>query len=133
MGPSKFAEAIVSFFLPPARRDEVLGDLHERYRSPLQYAWEAALVVVCVMFSEFSKGGDKTMNVKTVAAIVLAFICGLTIGSVTQLSHGTAASLLVQGLPFVLLAFVWSSPFLALLALWAVLLKMNRRRPKPKC
>lgn len=123
----------MAFFLPPARRDEVLGDLHERYRSPLQYAWEAARVVVCVMFSELSKGGDETMNLKTVAAVVVAFIGGLTIGSVIQFSHSSAASFLVQGLPFVLLVLVWSSPFLVLLGLWAVLLAMNRRRPKPKC
>ena len=29
-GPSKIAEAIVAFFVTPASRDEIVGDLHER-------------------------------------------------------------------------------------------------------
>src|SRR5437016_2809889 len=40
-GPSKAAEAIVAVFVPPACREEVLGDLHERYSSPRQYALDA--------------------------------------------------------------------------------------------
>ena len=37
--PSKTAEAIVALFLPPACREEVLGDLHERYRSSASTPW----------------------------------------------------------------------------------------------
>ncbi len=33
------SEALVAVFTPPASREEVLGDLHERYRSPGQYGW----------------------------------------------------------------------------------------------
>ena len=40
-GLSKTAEAIVAVFVPPACREEVLGDLHERYRSPGQYGVDA--------------------------------------------------------------------------------------------
>ena len=35
-GPSKLAEAIVAFLLPRSCREEVLGDLYERYKSPLR-------------------------------------------------------------------------------------------------
>jgi hypothetical protein len=40
-GPSKTAEAIVAVFVPPACREEVLGDLHERYSSAGQYGLDA--------------------------------------------------------------------------------------------
>ena len=35
--PSKILEGIVSLFIPPACREEVLGDLHERYAGRVQY------------------------------------------------------------------------------------------------
>jgi hypothetical protein len=49
--PSALAERVVAAFLPPDRRDEILGDLHERYVSPRHYAADAATVVPCVLFS----------------------------------------------------------------------------------
>jgi hypothetical protein len=122
MGPSKLAERIVAFFLPPTRREEVLGDLFERYRSPLQYAWEAVRVVVCVMFSKGSRQGEGTMSVKTLAAIVAAFVCGLTIGIATHFNRNPNAHFFPDGLPF-----------LVLLSLWAVFMAIKLTRPKPKC
>jgi hypothetical protein len=58
MGPSKLAERIVGFFLPPARREEVLGDLHERYRSPSKYAWDAITTVPLVIASGIQRTAD---------------------------------------------------------------------------
>jgi hypothetical protein len=34
-------EALVGLLTPPACRDHVLGDLHERYSSPAQYLVDA--------------------------------------------------------------------------------------------
>src|SRR5579863_8757863 len=36
-GPPKLLETLARLLVPPACREEVLGDLHERYRTPLQY------------------------------------------------------------------------------------------------
>jgi hypothetical protein len=58
MGPSKLAEGIVAFFLPLACREEVLGDLHERYRSPGQYAWDAISTVPLVIASGIRRTAD---------------------------------------------------------------------------
>ena len=100
----------------------MLGDLFERYRSPRQYAWEAVRVVVCVMFSESSKQVEETMSVKSLAAIVAAFVCGLTIGIATHFNHNPNATFFPDGLPF-----------LVLLSLWAVFMAIKLTRPKPKC
>ena len=44
-GPPKTFEALVAVLVPPACREEVLGDLHERYGSPRQYGLDAASTV----------------------------------------------------------------------------------------
>ncbi|MBI4904467.1 MAG: hypothetical protein HY820_12570 [Acidobacteria bacterium] len=51
-------ERIVGFLLPPARREEVLGDLHERCRNQRQYLREASSVVPCVVFSQVRRVTD---------------------------------------------------------------------------
>ena len=57
-GPSKTLEAIVGFFLPPACREEVLGDLFERYTGPVQYIFLAMRVVPCVILSRIRRTAD---------------------------------------------------------------------------
>ena len=57
-GPSKTAEAIVAVFVPPACREEVLGDLHERYRFPLQYGLDALRTVPLVIISKIRRTAD---------------------------------------------------------------------------
>ena len=57
-GPSKAAEAIVAVFVPPACREEVLGDLHERYTSPRQYGFDALRTVPLVIVSRIRRTAD---------------------------------------------------------------------------
>jgi len=54
-GPSRIAEAIVAVLIPPACREEVLGDLYERYHSPLQYGLDAARTVPLVIASRIRR------------------------------------------------------------------------------
>lgn len=56
--PSKTVEAIVAVFVPPACREEVLGDLHERYSSPLQYTLDALRTVPLVIISRIRRTAD---------------------------------------------------------------------------
>jgi len=56
--PPRKLEAIVGFFLPPACREEVLGDLHERYTGRLQYTFLAIRVVPCVIVSRIRRTAD---------------------------------------------------------------------------
>ena len=50
--PSPIVEAIVGACFPPACREEVLGDLYERYQSPTQYLSDALQTVPLVLASQ---------------------------------------------------------------------------------
>jgi len=56
--PPRKLEAIVGFFLPPACREEVLGDLHERYTGRVQYTFLAMRVVPCVILSRIRRTAE---------------------------------------------------------------------------
>jgi hypothetical protein len=57
-GPSKALEAIAALFVPPACREEVLGDLHEKYSSPAQYFALALRTVPFVIVSRIRRTND---------------------------------------------------------------------------
>jgi hypothetical protein len=57
-GPAKTLEAIVGLFVPPACREEVLGDLYEKYTGSGQYVVLALQVVPCVIVSRFRRTTD---------------------------------------------------------------------------
>ena len=71
--PSKAAEAIIAILVPPACREEVLGDLHERYRSPSQYAAEALLAVPLVILSRVRRTTDPAILLLQACVLYLAF------------------------------------------------------------
>src|SRR5215468_5891670 len=50
--PPKLIEAIVAKLLPPACRENVLGDLHERYTSTAHYILDALRAVPFVVTSQ---------------------------------------------------------------------------------
>jgi len=57
-GPSRVAELIVHWLLPPASREHVLGDLRERYSSGLQYFMDALSAVPCVIWGRIRRTTD---------------------------------------------------------------------------
>ena len=73
-GPSKAVEAIVAVFVPPACREEVLGDLHERYRSPLPYAWEALCTAPLVIASRVRRTTDPQVLLMQAFALYMSFL-----------------------------------------------------------
>lgn len=56
--PPKTAERIVGFLIPPASREEVLGDLYERCTSSGQYILDALLVLPRVILSRIRRTTD---------------------------------------------------------------------------
>lgn len=56
--PPPLLERVVGWFIPPACQEEVLGDLHEQYRSPLQYICTAVCVIPCVIASRIRRNAD---------------------------------------------------------------------------
>jgi hypothetical protein len=73
-GPSRSAEAIVAVLIPPACREEVLGDLHERYRSPAQYGFEALITIPFVIVSRIRRTADPQIVLMQALALYLAFL-----------------------------------------------------------
>jgi hypothetical protein len=57
-GPPKTFEALVAVVIPPACREEVLGDLHERYRSTRRYGLDVASTVPLVILSRIQRTAD---------------------------------------------------------------------------
>jgi hypothetical protein len=72
--PPRFLEALVALFIPPACREEIAGDLCERYRSPLQYAWEALLTVPLVIASRIRRTTDSQMLLMQAFAVYGSFL-----------------------------------------------------------
>jgi hypothetical protein len=57
-GPPKLIETFVGFCMPPACREEVLGDLHEKYTGPWQYVGLAMCVVPFLLMSRIRRTTD---------------------------------------------------------------------------
>jgi hypothetical protein len=73
-GPSKPAEAIVAVLIPPACRAEVVGDLHERFKSPLQYAADALRTVPLVIISRMRRTADPQILLIQAFALYISFL-----------------------------------------------------------
>jgi hypothetical protein len=73
-GPSRTAEAIVAVFVPPASREEVLGDLYERYRSSPQYALDALRTVPLVIVSRMRRTVDPQVLLMQAFALYVSFL-----------------------------------------------------------
>jgi len=56
--PPVAAERIVRFLTPPQAREEVLGDLAERYRSPGQYVWDGLTTIPFVIASQIRRSSS---------------------------------------------------------------------------
>jgi len=73
-GPSKIVEAIVGFFIPPACRESVLGDLRERFGSARQYKLEAIRTVPMVILSRIRRTTDPQVLLMEAFAIYVSFV-----------------------------------------------------------
>ena len=72
--PSKTVEAILGLLIPPACREQVLGDLHERYKGPLQYFGDALSAVPCVIVSRIRRTTDPQVLFMEAIALYLSFV-----------------------------------------------------------
>jgi hypothetical protein len=72
--PSKTAETVLGILLPPACREQVLGDLHERYTGPVRYFGDALSVVPCVIVSRIRRTTDAQVLLMEAFALYLSFV-----------------------------------------------------------
>jgi len=66
-------EAIAGYFIPPACREEVLGDLHERFENPRQYRREVVWTVPLVILSRIRRTTDPGVLLLEAFALYLSF------------------------------------------------------------
>lgn len=72
--PPKSAEFIAGLLIPPACRETVLGDLHERYTSLAQYVIEVAMVTPCVVVSRIRRTAEPAVLLMEAFLLYLSFI-----------------------------------------------------------
>lgn len=72
--PPRLLEAIVGFLTPPACREVVLGDLYERYGSPLRYISDAWYAVPCVVYSRIRRTADPGVLLMDAMLLYASFI-----------------------------------------------------------
>ncbi len=72
--PSKIAEAMVAVFVPPACREEILGDLHERYSSPGQYGLDSLRTIPLVIISRMRRTADPRVLLMQAFALYVSFL-----------------------------------------------------------
>lgn len=73
-GPPEIIEAIAWLLLPPACREEVLGDLSERYSSLSQYLLEAVEAILCVIYSRICRTTDGVVALMELGTMYTALI-----------------------------------------------------------
>jgi hypothetical protein len=72
--PPKAAEAIVAILIPPACREEVVGDLYERYVSPLHYCADALTTIPFVIASRIRRTADPQIVLIQAFSLFLSFL-----------------------------------------------------------
>jgi hypothetical protein len=75
-GPPPLLEKIAGALLPPACREEVLGDLRERYTTPLQYLLLAIRVAPFVFASRVRRTTDAQLLLTQTILIYGSFLAG---------------------------------------------------------
>jgi len=73
-GPSQIAEALVYWLLPPACREEILGDMRERNQNSAQFLVEAISTVPSVIYSRIRRTTDAVVALMEVVAIYTVFV-----------------------------------------------------------
>src|SRR5438132_13532205 len=86
--PPRVMEAVVGFLLPPACREHVLGDLHERYTSRRHYLVDALLAVPLVIASRIRRTTDPDVFLMEALGLYVAFSGAAFLLDRSFLEHG---------------------------------------------
>jgi hypothetical protein len=71
--PPKSVQAVAALFIPPACREEVLGDLQERCTSPLQYCQDVLRTVPLVILSRIRRTADPQLLLMHAFVLYLSY------------------------------------------------------------
>jgi hypothetical protein len=100
-GPPKVIESLIGVLLPPAYREHVLGDLYERYRSPLQYSADAVRAVASILVGQIIRTWDTRLMLAQAFSLIVNFSAyGFVIGERTELRIGIPVAIALVALMF---------------------------------
>jgi hypothetical protein len=95
--PHPVVEAFVGQLLPPACREHVLGDLHERYVSDSQYVHDAVRTIPFAVWGQIRRTSSVPLVIAEFGAVYVAFLSALGMFEAGTLSNTSAP--LRPGLP----------------------------------
>jgi hypothetical protein len=72
-GPPKIIETIAGWLIPPASREEVLGDLRQRAAGMLDYIADAARAIPCVIYSRIRRTTDPAIALMQALTLFVSF------------------------------------------------------------
>jgi hypothetical protein len=73
-GPPKFLEALVGPWIPPVCREEVMGDLHEKYEGPVQYLLLTISVVPFIIYIRIRRTADAALLLMEALLMYAAYL-----------------------------------------------------------
>ncbi len=73
-GPPEVIEKIAGWLIPPACREEVLGDLRERSPGAKAFASDAARTIPCVIYSRIRRTTDPVIALAEALTLYVAFV-----------------------------------------------------------
>ena len=83
-GPPRMMEVLFWLLLPPACREEVLGDLHERYRGPGHYFLEGCTTVPMAILSRIRRTTEPGLLLLEAMVLYLALTAGALVSGQTR-------------------------------------------------
>jgi hypothetical protein len=107
--PPKLVETILGSLIPPACREEVLGDWHERYRSPGQYVWDGIRTLPFLIASQVRRSFSIELFLSQACALYIAFGGASLVGGPAYLYERLLSFAVVIG--FVLFTLVLVEPY----------------------
>ena len=75
--PHPVVEAFVGRLLPPACREHILGDLHERYVSAGGYVHDAVRTIPFVIWGQIRRTSSAPLAIAEVGVVYVAFLSAL--------------------------------------------------------
>jgi hypothetical protein len=109
--PPKPIERFVGFFIPPACREEVLGDLHERFQNTPRYVVDAIMTVPLVIVSRIRRTTDPVVFLMEAIVLYSSYLAAAFFLDQTLLTD--AFGFLRLGLPAAisLLVLMWADAY----------------------
>jgi len=72
--PPKALETTIGMLIPSACQEEVLGDMHERYKSPRQYISDALRTIPLIVLSRICRTTDLQILLIEILALYVSFV-----------------------------------------------------------